>query len=292
MPTILKILLAERRLGAHSDFLAAYDRYAAQLDPPVPPGYGPAKAQFYQWLSGRMVGLPRDYHRRVLSRMFPDWTVEGLFQVADTVSVDRSRAHRSAAAGSDLEAFLGVDIVTCGVTLVYSARGADPAAVTEEDLRGLLPVHALLERHTDIAVDVRADHEPRDAERPYIGFGVVCARDYADGVDKPLFRLRMSGAGADSGLLELGDGTRFRTTGERHIGAVARIRPVPYRYPDRCCFLCAGPSPGGTAGAGRFLAEHWPVLHRHAGGREFVAVVSVRVHSDRHSRLEKLLLGR
>jgi hypothetical protein len=81
------MLLAQQHLKSHSDFLAAYDRFAAQLDPPIPPGYGPAKTQFYQWLSGGMVGLPRDYHCRVLARMFPGWTIESLFQMADAAPV-------------------------------------------------------------------------------------------------------------------------------------------------------------------------------------------------------------
>src|SRR5438874_2516936 len=102
MATVLKMLLAERHLKSHSEFLAAYDRCAAQLDPPIPPGYGPSKTQFYQWLSGGIVGLPRDYHCRVLIRLFPGWTVERLFQMADA-----EPAHQFALPATDvgLEAF-------------------------------------------------------------------------------------------------------------------------------------------------------------------------------------------
>ncbi|MBH0776810.1 hypothetical protein [Nocardia bovistercoris] len=291
MPTVLKMLLAERHLTSHPDFLSVYDRCAAQLDPPVPPGHGPAKAQYYQWLSGRMVGLPRDYHRKVLQRMFPGWTVERLFQMADIIP-SGARGHRpSTPVDSELEAFLGADMVEHGATLVYPARGGSAVMVPEGDLRGLLYVSALLQRNTGLRVDFRNDREVAvRGDRQYITFGAAGAARYSLMAEHPLFTLGV-GRGETIDHVELSDGARFDAGGDRHIGLVARVRPSPRLYPGRYWFHCAGPGTRGAAGAGWFLANQWNALHEQVGDREFVAVVGVRAHSDQTSGLVTLLVA-
>ncbi|MGK8556396.1 hypothetical protein [Nocardia gipuzkoensis] len=322
MATVLKMLLAERHLKSHPDFLVAYDRCAAQLDPPIPPGHGPAKAQYYQWLSGRMVGLPRDYHCRVLERMFPGWTVEGLFQMANSTPAD-PRSHGVGPSGTDiqLEAFLGTEMTTRGTTLVYprlelsrpsvdalgvagishpfgKQTGADlPSVVTESDVRGLLYVFSLLQRHTSIRADVRSDRDMvARADRPFFSFGLSgngCTHLYLETVARPLFTIRDSTAsdGSRSMRLRLSDGSEYDSNDDRNIGVIARVRPSPDVHPDRYWIYCGGLGPHGTAGAGWYLATSWSPLQQRAGDREFVAVIGVDEYSDRTTSLEHLLIA-
>ncbi|MEV0033985.1 hypothetical protein [Nocardia sp. NPDC050793] len=320
------MLLAERHLKSHSDFLAAYDRCAAQLDPPIPPGYGPSKTQFYQWLSGGMVGLPRDYHCRVLVELFSGWTVEKLFQMADTAP-----AHQFAPPATDveLEAFLGAEMITSGITLVYPTfelpgrpvqelrateaphrraferkastfaadHRSDPLiTLPENEVRGLLYVFSLLQRHTCIPTDVRSDRDVvAHSDRPYISFGLTsnnCTRMYLESVERPLFTFNDRGAEGGSRLeqLELRDGSRYDSSEDHNIGVIARVRPSPDRHPHRYWIFCAGLGPRGTTGASWYLANCWSPLQRHAGHREFVAVVDVGQDSDNTASLEYLLI--
>lgn len=323
------MLLAEQHLKSHSDFLAAYDRCAAQLDPPIPPGYGPAKTQFYQWLSGRMVGRPRDYHCRVLVKMFPGWTIERLFQMADAAPV-AARAYELSLPGRDVElgAFLGAEVITSGITLVYPtfelplqpaqalrasaasyrcefgrkvrAFAADHrtdvlTALPEKEVRGLLYVFSLLQRHTDILTDIRSDRDvAAHSDRPYISFGLTCndcTCMYLEGADRPLFTLNGSAEGSSRfKQLELTDGSRYDFSADSNIGVIARVRPSPDLHPDRYWIFCAGLGPRGTTGASWYLANSWSPLQRRAGDREFVAVVGVGEDSDDTVRLEHLLI--
>ncbi len=330
MATVLKMLLAERHLKSHPDFLVAYDRCAAQLDPPIPPGHGPAKAQYYQWLSGRMIGLPRDYHCRVLEKMFPGWTVEGLFQMANSTP-DGTGSLGPGPSGTDvrLEAFLGVETTTRGTTLVYPSfeltrssvdalraagisrrrifgkqegafpdRPVDvPSVVAENDFRGLLYMFSMLQRHTSIRAEVRSDrYMVAHYDRPFISFGLSgndCTRLYPRTVERPLFTIRDSGAEGDYApvYLELADGSRYDSGDDRNIGVIARVRPCPDQHPDRYWFFCGGLRPRGTAGAGWHLADSWLSLHHGVGEREFVAVIGVDEYSDRTTSLEHLLIA-
>ncbi|MCC3329830.1 hypothetical protein [Nocardia abscessus] len=330
MATVLKMLLAERHLKSHPDFLVAYDRCAAQLDPPIPPGHGPAKAQYYQWLSGRMIGLPRDYHRRVLEKMFPGWTVEGLFQMANSTP-DGTGSLGPGPSGTDvrLEAFLGVETTTRGTTLVYPSfeltrssvdalraagisrrrifgkqegafpdRPVDvPSVVAENDFRGLLYMFSMLQRHTSIRAEVRSDrYMVAHHDRPFISFGLSgndCTRLYPRTVERPLFTIRDSGAEDDYTpvYLELADGSRYDSGDDRNISVIARVRPCPDQHPDRYWFFCGGLRPRGTAGAGWHLADSWLSLQHRVGDREFVAVIGVDEYSDRTTSLEHLLIA-
>ncbi|WP_280255967.1 hypothetical protein [Nocardia abscessus] len=330
MATVLKMLLAERHLKSHPDFLVAYDRCAAQLDPPIPPGHGPAKAQYYQWLSGRMIGLPRDYHRRVLEKMFPGWTVEGLFQMANSTP-DGTGSLGPGPSGTDvrLEAFLGVETTTRGTTLVYPSfeltrssvdalraagisrrrifgkqegafpdRPVDvPSVVAENDFRGLLYMFSMLQRHTSIRAEVRSDrYMVAHHDRPFISFGLSgndCTRLYPRAVERPLFTIRDSGAEDDYTpvYLELADGSRYDSGDDRNISVIARVRPCPDQHPDRYWFFCGGLRPRGTAGAGWHLADSWLSLQHRVGDREFVAVIGVDEYSDRTTSLEHLLIA-
>ncbi|WP_156426109.1 hypothetical protein [Nocardia jinanensis] len=324
------MLLAERHLNSHPDFLAAYDRCAAQLDPPVLRGHGPAKAQYYQWLSGRMVGLPRYYHRRVLEKMFPGWTVEGLFQMADSASAAPG-SHHAGQTGADiqLQEFLGAEAATLGTTLVYPTleltgpsvearweaeiprqrrfgrsaglltphRRIDaPTMLPENDIRGLLYVFSLLQRYTRFPIYFQSDREmAAHFDRPYISFGFTsndCTRKHLESVEFPLATIRdcHADSGFYPGRLELSDGSSYESSRDRNIGIIVRSRPSPDLYPGRYCIYCAGLGPRGTPGASWYLANNWSLLQRRAGDREFVAVIGVRSYSDRTASLEHLLM--
>ncbi|WP_063125066.1 hypothetical protein [Nocardia arizonensis] len=291
MPTVLKALLAERNLDTYGNFLAAYDRCAGQLDPPVPPGYGPAKAQYYQWLSGRMVGLPRDCHRRVLRRMFPGWTVEGLFQMVESAPAGHPAPEPNPPVDGELETFLGGDMVTRGVTLVYPSQ-SDIPVVPEGDMRGLLYVSALLQRHTGIRTEFCADREAAArGDRAHVGFGLYGVQRCLHVIEHPLFAVRANDPADGLDHLELRDGTHFDSGGRHHIGAITRLRPSPFLHPDRYWFHCVGLGPRGAAGAGWYFAHHWRHLHRRAGDREFVAVIAIRAYSDQTAGLRRLVVG-
>ncbi|WP_155981773.1 hypothetical protein [Nocardia sp. BMG111209] len=328
MATVLRMLLAERHLTNHSDFLAAYDRCAAQLDPPVPPGYGPAKTQFYQWFSGRMVGLPRDYHCRVLVRMFPGWTVERLFQTADAATITaRVRASGVPAPDIELGEFLGAEVITSGITLVYPTvelplesahtfRAAESShrwgfsrksrafaadrhsdvltALPEPETRGLFDVFTAFQRCTGIPIDIRSDrYVAAHSDRPYLSFGLLgndCAQRYVEDADRPLFAVNVGAEGSSrSAEVELADGSRYTANGDHDIGVIARVRPSPDLHPDRYWMFCAGLGPRGTAGTSRYLAGSWAPLQQRVGDREFVAVVGVGTGSDDTVHLEYLL---
>ncbi len=325
------MLLAEQHLKNHSDFLAVYDRCAAQLDPPIPPGYGPAKTQFYQWLSGRMIGLPRDYHCRVLAKMFPGWRIEKLFQLVDAAP-GAVGAHELDLPTADLqlEEFLGAEVSTSGITLVYPtfdlptrhvpelraaelphrcavgskvrALAADYhsdllVALPEREVRGLLYVFSMLQRHSGISADIRSDREvAMNSDCPFISFGLTsndCTRMYLDSVERPLFNLGGSGTEGRSHFdqLELTDGTRYDCGGDHNnLGVIVRVRPSPDLHPDRYWIFCAGLGPRGTTGASWYLANSWGPLQRRAGDREFVAVVDVGDSSDETAHLEHFVI--
>ncbi|WP_433490795.1 hypothetical protein [Nocardia grenadensis] len=329
MATVLKVLLAEQHLKSHPDFLAAYDRCAAQLDPPIPPGYGPAKAQYYQWLSGRMIGLPRDYHCRVLEKMFPGWTVEGLFQIAGSAPAP-GRPLPAGAADVDilLGAFFGAEMVTGEALLVHPSfeltgpvhdrrspgvarrrlfgrkdgapaprQPAETMVVLESDLRGLLYVLDLLQRHTRIPIRVRSDRDvAAHHDRPFVSFGLGgndCVRRYAEIAERPLFTVDDSatGDGFYPQWVELSDGYRFDAHGVADIGIIARVRPGPDLHPGRYWVYCGGLGLRGTAGAGRYLADNWRPLQRSVGDHDFVAIVGLHKHSDEANGMEHLLIG-
>lgn len=328
MATVLKVLLAERHLKSHPDFLAAYDRCAAQLDPPIPPGHGPAKAQYYQWLSGRMVGLPRDYHCRVLEKMFPGWTVEGLFRIAgSSPAPGRPRPAGATDVDAVLEAFLGAEMVTGGALLVHPSfespapvddrrtpgfarrslfgrkedaraprQPAETLVVLESDLRGLLYVFDLLQRNTRIPVRIRSDRDiAAPYDRPFISFGLGgndCLRRYAEIAERPLFTVddRATGGSFYPRRVELSDGRRFDAHDVVDIGIIARVRPSPDLHPGRYWVYCGGLGRRGTAGAGRYLADNWSPLQRSVGDHDFVAVIGLHKYSDEANGMEHLLI--
>ncbi|WP_052021103.1 hypothetical protein [Actinokineospora spheciospongiae] len=74
----LKVLLRQRHLQGHQAFCREYDRVAKRIEPHMI-GKHPGRAQFYKWLSGRLLGLPYADHCRILEAMFPNWTADRLF---------------------------------------------------------------------------------------------------------------------------------------------------------------------------------------------------------------------
>src|ERR1700761_3179067 len=83
---MLKVLLREQHWQNYSTFCAEYDKAAAKGDSTLTGGY-PSRAQLGRWLSGALKGLPYPDHCRVLEKMFPEWTVEQLFEAADAGEV-------------------------------------------------------------------------------------------------------------------------------------------------------------------------------------------------------------
>jgi hypothetical protein len=76
---LLKVLLKARHLHVYSSFAREYRKVAGKIDRELA-GTGPSKAQFYRWISGDLINMPHSQHCRVLETMFPDWSVEQLFQ--------------------------------------------------------------------------------------------------------------------------------------------------------------------------------------------------------------------
>jgi hypothetical protein len=84
-PTRLKSLLQQRVWLSYSTFCLEYDRIAKAIDPKLVGSY-PSRAQFHRWITGTVKNLPHAHHRAVLESMFPDWTIEQLFQRCDEES--------------------------------------------------------------------------------------------------------------------------------------------------------------------------------------------------------------
>lgn len=76
---LLKVLLKSRHLQAYSSFAREYRKVAGKIDRALA-ATEPSKAQFYRWLSGELINMPHSQHCRVLEAMFPDWSVEQLFE--------------------------------------------------------------------------------------------------------------------------------------------------------------------------------------------------------------------
>ena len=76
---LLKVLLRARHLQAYSSFAREYRKVAGKVDRSLA-NTEPSKAQFYRWISGELINMPHSQHCRVLEAMFPDWSVEQLFQ--------------------------------------------------------------------------------------------------------------------------------------------------------------------------------------------------------------------
>lgn len=328
MATRLKLLLQEKHLASHTDFIAEYNKAARRIDAKLV-GLGPKKAQYYKWLSGDIKSLPRGHHCRVLEGMFPGWTVEMLFQETDArpAAAGRPGSHPPEA-DEDFEAFLGADMAVGGVTLVYptfalaglsSQALADariprqhifgkpdspfavnhridvPTALAENDVRGLLYVFSVLQRYTSIDVDICGDGDVvAQCDRPFISFGLSsndCTHMYLANATNPLFTIKDDPqSGNYLEFLELRGGRRYSSTDDTNIGIVARVRPYPQVHPDRYWIFCAGVGPRGTTGASWYLANYWNHLHKEAGTKDFVAVVRVRNYSERTTQAEYLLV--
>lgn len=76
---LLKVLLKARHLHVYSAFEREYRKVAAKIDRELA-RTSPSKAQFYRWISGNVMNRPHSQHCRVLESMFPEWSVDQLFQ--------------------------------------------------------------------------------------------------------------------------------------------------------------------------------------------------------------------
>jgi len=104
----LKVLLQQRHWQSHTTFCAEYAKAASAIDPTLAGSY-PSRAQLHRWMSGTVRNLPFPHHCRVLEAMFPDWTVEQLFQPVDS-DPDASATLRMSAglARKDIGQLLGI----------------------------------------------------------------------------------------------------------------------------------------------------------------------------------------
>jgi hypothetical protein len=75
----LKDALRARRWTVYRTFCREYDKAAKILDPALVGSY-PSRAQLFRWMKGDVKKLPYPDHCRVLEKMFPEWTVEQLFE--------------------------------------------------------------------------------------------------------------------------------------------------------------------------------------------------------------------
>ncbi|QVI22921.1 hypothetical protein KHQ06_08135 [Nocardia tengchongensis] len=117
MGTVLRALLQQRHLQTVSAFNREYDRLAQKIDPTLV-GFGPKKAQFYRWLSGEISGLPYPDHCRILQGMFPNWSIDELFESYSGSPEDLVRAPRATA--QTAKAQNGRDLAD--VEAVYATR--------------------------------------------------------------------------------------------------------------------------------------------------------------------------
>src|SRR5437588_661790 len=102
----LKILLQQRHWQSHKTFCIEYNRVAKLIEADLA-GSAPSRAQFHRWLSGTMAGLPYPHHCRVLEAMFPDWSIDQLFEPPDQAD-DPSRPTAAAFAKKDIGQLFGL----------------------------------------------------------------------------------------------------------------------------------------------------------------------------------------
>lgn len=78
-PTLLKVLLRVRHWQKHTTFIKEWDKIAREIDPQLV-GTWPRHAQFYRWLRGDLRELPYPDACRVLEALFPQYSVNDLFE--------------------------------------------------------------------------------------------------------------------------------------------------------------------------------------------------------------------
>ena len=99
-PIRLKQLLRERHWQTYRRFCREYDKAAARIDK-VLVGTFPSDSTYRRWLSGRIVGTPRSEPSAVLEEMFPEYTIEQLFEPR-TDEVDEADTDRDTPAAAQL----------------------------------------------------------------------------------------------------------------------------------------------------------------------------------------------
>ena len=78
-PILLKDLLREKHWQTYRRFCREYDKAAARIDKDLV-GTFPSDSTYRRWLSGRIVGIPRTEPCAVLEGMFPQYTIDQLFE--------------------------------------------------------------------------------------------------------------------------------------------------------------------------------------------------------------------
>jgi len=107
VPTRLKSLLQQRLCLGYGAFCREYDKVASAVDPTLSGSY-PSRAQFHRWITGTVKNLPHAHHRAVLESMFPDWTIEQLFQRCDEETNVQSAAIPGPLPKREMAGFLGL----------------------------------------------------------------------------------------------------------------------------------------------------------------------------------------
>jgi transcriptional regulator with XRE-family HTH domain len=224
------------------------------------------------------------------------------------------------------EKFFGREIARIGVTLVYPVfhlTGASvealtqahippqlyygkqgtpfskshwidvPVALAENDVRALVYVSSLLQRHTTIRPEMANDTTVvGNCDRSFISFGFSsndCTHMYLASSAQPLFEIvDEQDTRRYLEYLRLPDGRSFRSNDDMNIGIIVRYRPDSSLYPSRRWFFCAGLGPRGTSGAAWFLANNWQALHDAVGISDFIAVLEVQVFGDQTAKLEHI----
>lgn len=106
-PTRLKSLLQQRHVYGYTDFCVEYDKIARVIDPKLAGSY-PSRAQFHRWVTGTVKKLPYAHHRAVLESMFPEWSIEQLFQAQHEKSNGQSIPAPGPLPKREMSGFLGL----------------------------------------------------------------------------------------------------------------------------------------------------------------------------------------
>lgn len=132
-PTLLRDLVRQRHWQAYKRFRKEYDRVAAEIDRELVGTY-PSAATYRRWLSGRIGGIPRSEPCAVLEAMFPDHTVEQLFEPSAKTVAEWEQEPRTAdkeMAVSDGPPNNGEDVADVLRRIDRLSRAADPAIVDQ-----------------------------------------------------------------------------------------------------------------------------------------------------------------
>ncbi len=153
-PTRLKLLLQQHHLFGYGIFCLEYDKIAKAIDPKLAGSY-PSRAQFHRWVTGTVKKLPYAHHRAVLELMFPDWSIEQLFEIDHEEVNDQSVTAAGPLPKREMSSFLGLvdtnlkspdgpapswgspDLASASTSPIARSRPSPISAYSTGDLDGL-----------------------------------------------------------------------------------------------------------------------------------------------------------